>query len=93
MNISSPTRRRLLLARVVAGIFLFLITLAPLHAAKNALHYLAPATPAVLPAMSSDYYNRVFPRVPTGATVVVAIDDESIKRLGQFPWPRNVMGL
>lgn len=29
---------------------------------------------------------------PTGSVVVVAIDDESISKIGQWPWPRRVLG-
>ena len=28
---------------------------------------------------------------PTGAVALVAIDDDSIAKIGQWPWPRNVM--
>src|SRR5215831_16795780 len=29
---------------------------------------------------------------PTGSVVIVAIDDESISKIGQWPWPRAVLG-
>ena len=30
-------------------------------------------------------------RVPHGPVQIVAIDDESLARIGQWPWPRSVM--
>lgn len=37
-----------------------------------------------------DRYQRVFPRKPTSQPVViVAIDETSLKNIGQWPWPRN----
>lgn len=37
-----------------------------------------------------DSYQRVFPRVRLGQSVaVVAIDENSLKTIGQWPWPRN----
>ena len=37
-----------------------------------------------------DYYQRVFPREPQSQPVViVAIDEDSLKKIGQWPWPRN----
>jgi len=37
-----------------------------------------------------DSYQRVFPRIPTSQPVlIVAIDETSLKKIGQWPWPRN----
>jgi len=39
-----------------------------------------------------DTYQKLRPRPPTeSAVVVIDIDDESIRQLGQWPWPRTVM--
>ena len=39
-----------------------------------------------------DTYQRLFPWNATDETVIVVdIDDESLKRHGQWPWPRNMM--
>ncbi|MEZ5918695.1 MAG: adenylate/guanylate cyclase domain-containing protein [Alphaproteobacteria bacterium] len=38
-----------------------------------------------------DSLNRMYPREPTNAVVIVDIDDESLKRYGQWPWPRTVV--
>lgn len=43
--------------------------------------------------MFFDAYQRAAPRVPGDAPVqVVAIDEESIRRVGQWPWPRTEVG-
>ncbi|MFT4026698.1 MAG: adenylate/guanylate cyclase domain-containing protein [Novosphingobium sp.] len=40
-----------------------------------------------------DSYQRAAPRAPLDAPVqVVAIDEESIRRIGQWPWPRTEVG-
>lgn len=37
-----------------------------------------------------DQYQRRFPRVPSSEPVtIVAIDEDTLARLGQWPWPRN----
>lgn len=38
-----------------------------------------------------DTYNKLKPRPPSDKVVIVDLDEESIKKLGQWPWPRNVM--
>jgi serine phosphatase RsbU (regulator of sigma subunit)/CHASE2 domain-containing sensor protein len=41
-----------------------------------------------------DAYARVSPRERSAAPVViVAVDDASLKRIGQWPWPRNLVAL
>ena len=42
--------------------------------------------------LSFDIYNKVYPRPAQDDTVIVDIDEESLRRLGQWPWPRNVVG-
>jgi adenylate cyclase len=44
--------------------------------------------------LTFDVYQRLSPRDPGGANAlvqIVDIDDESLKKLGQWPWPRNVV--
>ncbi len=37
-----------------------------------------------------DEYQRIFPRIPQSQPVtIVAIDEESLADIGQWPWPRN----
>jgi adenylate cyclase len=51
--------------------------------------------PGPLPAMrlaAFDYYQVWLPRVRQSApAVIVAVDDESLTRVGQWPWPRDVI--
>jgi CHASE2 domain-containing sensor protein len=53
---------------------------------------LVPETPGLrlLRLASFDAYQALAPRVPRSAPVViVAIDEESLRRYGQWPWPRS----
>lgn len=38
-----------------------------------------------------DTYNKVKPRPPSDKVVIIDLDEASLKRMGQWPWPRNVM--
>jgi adenylate cyclase len=60
-------------------------------AALVALGLADPAPVAALRLQSFDLFQRLAPRAyDAGAPVrVVAIDDESLRRLGQWPWPRD----
>jgi adenylate cyclase len=42
-------------------------------------------------AIGFDSYNRLMPRVGTSNTVIIDIDEESLKQYGQWPWPRTVV--
>ena len=51
----------------------------------------------LLPDLSNlvfDWYQRLAPRAwdPQSPVRVVAIDDESLARIGQWPWPRSTLG-
>lgn len=39
-----------------------------------------------------DTFNKIKPREATESVVIVDIDEESLATLGQWPWPRNVIG-
>lgn len=55
-----------------------------------AVHVLQPAQLTTLGNMVFDTYQRLWPRPYEDAGVrVVDIDDETIRRLGQWPWPRT----
>ena len=41
--------------------------------------------------LAFDTYNKIDPREPTGEVVLADIDEESLRRLGQWPWPRSVL--
>ena len=38
-----------------------------------------------------DQYNRLLPREPTNQVVIIDLDEESIQKIGQWPWPRTIM--
>ncbi len=38
-----------------------------------------------------DTYNKLKPRPPSDKVAIIDLDEASIKSLGQWPWPRNVM--
>lgn len=38
-----------------------------------------------------DQFNRMYPRAPSDAVMIVDIDEKSLDVYGQWPWPRNVM--
>lgn len=38
-----------------------------------------------------DSFNQLHPREPTNDIAIVDIDEESLSRLGQWPWPRSTM--
>lgn len=39
-----------------------------------------------------DQFNQLHPRQPTNDITIVDIDEESLEKLGQWPWPRSVVG-
>jgi adenylate cyclase len=38
-----------------------------------------------------DTYNKLKPREASGRVAIIDLDEESIKKLGQWPWPRSVI--
>ena len=55
-----------------------------------ALHVRAPRLVESLRFQVFDAYQRLAPRTPSDAPVVVVdIDDDSLRRIGQWPWPRT----
>src|SRR5688572_21714398 len=60
-------------------------------AALVALRLADPAPMAALRLQGFDLLQRLAPRAydPAVPVRVVAIDDESLRRLGQWPWPRD----
>ncbi len=69
-------------APVLAGVVLVVLV--------AALHFLGLTTLDRIGLLLFDSYQRAAPRAYEDAPVaVVDIDDESIRRLGQWPWPRS----
>jgi len=42
--------------------------------------------------LTFDTFNKIAPRASTDSVVIVDIDEDSLAALGQWPWPRDVMG-
>jgi len=58
-----------------------------------AINYRHPAVIEVAELVAEDLRMHSRPRLhPTGSVVVVAIDDDSISKLDQWPWPRRELG-
>ncbi len=38
-----------------------------------------------------DYFNRLAPRLPATGVIIVDIDEDSLKKIGQWPWPRTIL--
>ena len=69
----------------------YLAMTALLLAAAFVVRQLDPAIVVRLRMLAFDAYHQLAPRAydPAFAVRIVDIDDESIKRLGQWPWPRT----
>src|SRR5690606_17508726 len=50
------------------------------HELRKRLHY-----------ATFDTYNKIKPREASDRVAIIDLDEESIKELGQWPWPRTVM--
>ena len=42
--------------------------------------------------MIFDHYNKKLPRKPGDQTIIIDLDEESLQRYGQWPWPRSLVG-
>jgi adenylate cyclase len=61
-------------------------------AACTALRWLDPPVLQDLRNNSFDWYQRIYPRPPSNVPVrIVDIDERSLKELGQWPWPRDLV--
>ena len=79
-----------ILARLRHGV-IYLLPLAVLAAAIGS-RLLAPDLLERLSLIAFDLYQRAAPRHPGNAPIrIVDIDDKSLTRLGQWPWPRTVV--
>lgn len=74
-------------ATLAAGLTALLVMLAVLQ--------LARADVARLSGLAFDAFQRISPRASTAdpGVVVVDIDEASMQRLGQWPWPRDLLGM
>jgi adenylate cyclase len=79
-----------ILARLRHGV-IYLLPLAVLAAAIGA-RLLAPDLLERLSLIAFDLYQRASPRQPGNAPIrIVDIDDKSLARIGQWPWPRTTL--
>jgi adenylate cyclase len=69
--------------------WLHIILLLALLCGAMALRYSDPKSVARLRHIVFDTYNKFMPRIPADDVVIVDIDEESLKMLGQWPWPRT----
>src|SRR5258706_3502137 len=77
-------RRLAASGRAVGALALAFALVALLLAGDGALHGLR--------LFGLDLVQRALPRQPDGTPVlIVAIDDDSLKRFGQWPWPRHLV--
>ncbi|MDE1153828.1 MAG: adenylate/guanylate cyclase domain-containing protein [Micavibrio sp.] len=77
---------RLLTKRWVQAVLLLVLLAAALD-----LQVSNPAPVRRLRDIAFDYYNRAIPRQPADDVVIVDLDEESLRRIGQWPWPRSVV--
>ncbi len=86
---TSPTKRRRDWRRAIqvwsAGILAMLAVLL--------LHTTNPALFSRLSALVFDFHQQIKPRKETGAPIVIVdVDEDSLRELGQWPWPRSDIG-
>lgn len=72
------------------GVQLFFLTV--LLATAVFLRLQDPPSISRMRYLTFDYYNKIIPRAPHDDTVIIDIDEDSIARYGQWPWPRTRMG-
>ena len=77
---------QLLTSRTAQIVFLILLL-----TGATGLQLLDPPFVEQLHQKSFDAYNRLLPRRAGDEIVIIGADEESVKRLGQWPWGRNVM--
>ncbi|MGC6476202.1 MAG: CHASE2 domain-containing protein [Parvibaculales bacterium] len=74
--------------KIVSFLLPFIFLLASVYALLSVPPYIANTQNRVF-----DQYNRWLPRQPLNdAVVFVDIDEASLQKFGQFPWPRNLFG-
>jgi adenylate cyclase len=73
---------------------LYVLIVGTVIAAMLALRIWDPTPVARLRALVFDSYQRISPRTfdPNIPVRIVDIDEESLKRVGQWPWPRTLLG-
>ena len=72
---------------------LYVLIMGTVIAAALALRVWDPSPVATLRSLVFDAYQRVSPRKfdPALAVRIIDIDEDSLKAIGQWPWPRTVL--
>src|ERR1044072_4031971 len=78
---------RLLTARAVQIVLLLMLLFSASIVLRSDYKFVQP-----LRYISFDLDDKFSPRQATNDTIIVDIDEASLKRIGQWPWPRNVVG-
>lgn len=81
-----------MLIRLLTHRWLQVVLLLALLTAAVFLRYQNPPAVERLRLMTFDNYNRLAPRPPHDDTLIIDIDEESIAKHGQWPWPRTLVG-
>ena len=78
---------RILTQRWIQVVLLFLLLAGALVLRRE-----DPRAVEQLRNMIFDHYNNALPRKPGNQVVIIDIDEESLRRHGQWPWPRQLVG-
>jgi adenylate cyclase len=79
--------KRLLVNRLFQIFLLLAILAGAVRLQRSETSFLNPVRNIVF-----DTYNRIFPRRPADNVVIVDIDEDSLAKIGQWPWPHNLLG-
>lgn len=77
------------IARIFYNRWVQVFLLVSLLMAAIGLRLADPKAVERLRYIAFDYYNKLMPRVAGDQVVIVDIDEESLQKLGQWPWPRT----
>ncbi len=81
-----------MLFRILTQRWIQVLLLLLLLAGALALRFKDPRAVEQLRNMIFDHYNNALPRKPGNQVVIIDIDEESLRRHGQWPWPRQLVG-
>lgn len=81
-----------MLFRILTQRWIQVLLLLLLLAGALVLRFKDPRAVEQLRNMIFDHYNNALPRKAGNQVVIIDIDEESLRRHGQWPWPRQLMG-
>lgn len=79
--------------RVLSNRYAQAILLLALLSGAVTLRMADPSAIKRLRHVTFDYFNRLAPRPPGTGVVIVDIDEDSLQKIGQWPWPRTTLGV